>query len=166
MPQRTDRCPECGRPLDAHDREIRFRLPEPVLRLPRQERTPGTWMSEDDPNRAVMMQVPEVGPFVRCLVPVQLTGGYAVTFGVWLSVHPDDLQHAFAVWWEPEYRQLELEGRLANELPLWGLLGAHARAHVRDENETPYVHHSADPLLAGVLSAAWPHEEVLPTLPA
>ncbi len=66
-----------------------------------------------------MMQVPDAGPFVRCLLPVHLTGGFTLTFGVWLAVHPDDLQHAFRVWWEPEYRELELDALLANRLPVW-----------------------------------------------
>ena len=48
-----------------------------------------------------MMLVPNVGPFVRALPPFGLTGGYTVTFGVWVAVHPDDLQRAFAVWCEP-----------------------------------------------------------------
>jgi hypothetical protein len=29
-----------------------------------------------------------VGAFLRALLPVQLTGGYTVTFGVWVGVHP------------------------------------------------------------------------------
>ncbi|MGI8872755.1 MAG: hypothetical protein ACR2KP_00220 [Egibacteraceae bacterium] len=111
------------------------------------------------------MQVPDLGAFIRCLVPVQLTGGFTVTFGVWLSVHPHDLQQAFALWWEPEYRSLVLDGRLANELPVWGLLAAHAQAHVLDENATPYVDRSTDPGLARVLTGRWPHDEVLGALP-
>jgi hypothetical protein len=43
---------------------------------------------------------------------------------VWAGVHPDDLQRAFRVWWEPEYEDLRLEARLANSVPLWGLLAA------------------------------------------
>jgi hypothetical protein len=50
-----------------------------------------------------MLQVPEVGPFVRVLMPVRLLGGDVLTFGLWLGVHPDDLQRAFAEWWAPTY---------------------------------------------------------------
>jgi hypothetical protein len=156
----------CGRALDLHDRDMRFRLPEPVLRTAQQERAPGTWLSHEDPSRSVMMEVPGLGAFVRSLLPVQLTGGFTVTFGVWLAVRPDDLQRAYAVWWEPEYRDLVLDGRLANELPVWGLLAAHAQASVHDENETPWIDHSSDPLLARVLTERWPHDEVLGALPA
>lgn len=71
-----------------------------------------------------MMQIPGVGPFVRALLVVRLTGGYAVTYGVWAGVHPDDLQRAFRVWWAPEYENLRLDGLLANPIPPWGLLAA------------------------------------------
>ena len=43
-----------------------------------------------------MMQVPRVGPFVRALLLVRLTGGYAVTFGVRAAIRPGGLQRAFA----------------------------------------------------------------------
>jgi len=158
-------CGLCGRPLEAHNRHVRFRLPDPVLATDEQDRTPGVWMSDTDANAAVMIQVPNVGPFVRCLLPVRLTGGFTVTFGVWLAVHPDDLQRAFRVWWAPEYRELVLDGFLANKLPVWGLLGSKARAHVRDENQTPYIFQSPDPTLSQVLSDEWPHEEILAPLP-
>lgn len=69
-------CPTCGRPVDAHDRHVRFRLPDPVLAVPDQERTEGTWLSHADANQSVMMMVPTVGTFVRSLLPVRLTGGY------------------------------------------------------------------------------------------
>lgn len=160
----TQSCPQCGRPLDAHNRHVRFRLPDPVLATADREAAPGVWMSHGDANESVMMQVPGVGPFVRCLLPVRLTGGYTVTFGVWLAVHPDDLQRAFRVWWEPAYRDLVLDGYLANKLPVWGLLAAPARARVRDENQTPYVEEGSDEMLARVLAEEWPHEDLLASL--
>src|SRR6266446_5587937 len=88
------RCGMCGRPVDAHNRQIRFRLPEPVLNSPGQERVPGAWLSHQSPEVSVMMQIPGVGPFVRALLAVRLTGGYAVTYGVWVGVRPGDLQRA------------------------------------------------------------------------
>jgi len=112
-----------------------------------------------------MMQVPNVGAFVRALLPVHLTDGFTVTFGVWLAVRPDDLQHAFRLWWEPSYRDLVLEGWLGNALPRWGLLTAPATASVRDVDQTPYVSNSSDPTLSQVLTREWPHEDVLAGLP-
>jgi len=62
----------CGGPVDVHDRQIRFRLPEPVLDSPGQERVPGAWLSYESPEASVMMQIPGVGAFVRALLVVRL----------------------------------------------------------------------------------------------
>lgn len=158
---RSDTCELCGRSLDQHDRDLRFRLPEPVLLLPAKEEMEGTWLSEPDPNRAVMMQVPNLGAFVRCLLPVRLSGGHHIRFGIWLGVHPDDLKRAFGQWWEPTYTSLELQGRIANRLPVWDLIGAPAQAKVIDPDATPFIVSSDDPTLAQVLNSEWPHEDVL-----
>lgn len=161
----TQRCPTCGPPLDEHDRHVRFRLPDPVLAVVGWEGLPDTWLSDPDPGKAVMMHVPDLGGFVRCLLPVQLTGGYEVTFGLWLAVHPADLRRAFDAWWAPQYDELVLDGYLANALPSWGLLGAPASAEVRDVEATPYIVGSVEPQLARVLTEAWPHDDVLAALP-
>lgn len=159
------RCQTCGRPLDEHNRDVRFLLPQPVLESDEQEAAAGTWMSHADPNSSVMMQVPGVGAFVRALLPVRLTGGYRLTFGLWLAVHPDDLRRAFQVWWEPDYAHLVLDGWVANVVPPWGLLGAPVRAGVRSPDETPYCLESPDPTLGRVLAEEWSHVEVLDALP-
>ena len=112
-------CASCGRPLDQHDRHVRFRLPDPVLATNDQEHAPGVWMNDADPEKSVMMQVPDLGPFVRALLPVRLTAGHTVTFGVWVSVQPDDLQRAFASWWS------QLLWRPSRRIaPSWFSLGA------------------------------------------
>ena len=136
-----------------------------MLTTSERETAPGVWMSHGDATESVMMEVPDVGTFVRCLLPVRLTGGFTVTFGLWLAVHPDVLQQAFRVWWEPAYQDLVLDGYLANSLPVWDLLAAPARARVRDENHTPYVDESPDVVLRRVLADEWPHEELLASLP-
>lgn len=118
-------------------------------------------MSHDDAASSVMMQVPDYGPFVRALLPVSLTGGFTVTFGVWLAVHPDDLQKAFSQWWSPEYPSLELDGLLANAVPPWGLLGVPVHAGVRDPEHTPYCESSASDEMSAVLRNEWPHDAVL-----
>jgi hypothetical protein len=157
-------CPTCGRPLDRHDRHIRFRLPDPVQETIEQEKAPGAWLSHADAQTSVMMQIPDVGPFVRALLPVALTGGYTVTFGVWLLVDPDDLQRASKVWWEPEYADLVLDGWLANSLPGWGLLGNPVTAAVRKREHTPYCVDSSDPVLHAVLTQEWRHDLVFEAL--
>ena len=108
--------------------------------------------------------VPELGAFVRCLLPVRLEGGHTITFGVWVGVSSDDLQRAWKVWWEPEYADLELTGALANALPGVDVLAAPVVVRVRDVEETPYVDSSSDALLTRVLSEEFPHDQVLDLL--
>ncbi|WP_165956931.1 DUF2199 domain-containing protein [Kribbella antibiotica] len=151
----------CGRAIDGAHANLRFMVPDPVLELPEAEGTPGTWLSHATARESVMMQVPDLGPFVRVLLPIQLDKGHTLTYGVWLAVSPDDLQRTFAVWWEPEYADLRLDGFLANAIHPWGLLGVPVTATVRDPDETPYLTESPDPLLTRVLTDTWPHEEAV-----
>ncbi len=159
-------CDLCGRRADDHDRHVRFSLPDPVLELPDLDDTDGVWTSDPDPHRAVMMQVPDLGGFVRALLPVRLTRGYTVTFGVWVGVHPDDLRRAFDLWWDEKYPTLTLSGRLANAVPGWGLLAAPVDLAVVDPAATPYCVASTNTELAKVLTEEWDHEPVLSQLPA
>lgn len=160
-----NRCSMCGRLADAHDRHVRFRLPEPVLTSPDREKAAGAWLSHGDPESSVMMQIPSVGAFVRALLPIRLAGGHTVTYGVWVGIHPGELQRVFGIWWEPEYQNLRLEGVLANSIAPWGLLTAPVSLLVRDPQHTPYCSGSSDPQLARVLRDEWPHEDILDGLP-
>jgi len=158
-------CSICGRDTDSHDRHVRFRLPDPVARAPEQDKAHGTWKTAEDPSAAVMMMVPDIGAFVRALLPVQLTGGHTVTFGVWVGVHPDDLERAFESWWAPEYAELRMDGLLANALPAWEVFGAPVSLAVTDPDATPYCVVSSDADLSAVLTMAWDHDLVLAGLP-
>src|SRR5437870_10788113 len=62
-------CATCGRALDAHNRHARFKFPDPVLAASEDQRAK-PWQSDPDPNRAVMMHVPDVCPFLRALLTV------------------------------------------------------------------------------------------------
>jgi hypothetical protein len=156
-----DVCPSCGRTRDAHDRHVRFGLPDPVLSLPDRENTAGTWMTHSTPRESVMMQVPGVGAFVRALLPIRLTGDFSLTYGVWLGISPADLQHTFDIWLDPAYADLKLTGRLGNAVQPWGLLGAPVVAVVRDPDQTPYCASSSDEILDRVLTDEWDHDLVL-----
>jgi hypothetical protein len=79
--------------------------------VPANERADRAWGND------VLMEVRDVGAFVRVLVPVRLTGGYTITYGVWLGVRAEDLRRAWEVWRTPEYTDLRLAGLLANKLP-------------------------------------------------
>jgi hypothetical protein len=154
-------CSLCGGRLQSHDRHQRFTLPDPVLDLPERERTPGTWMSHTTAATSDMMQVPGLGAFVRALLPVKLRGGHTTTSGVWLGINPADLQHLYTIWYKPEYRDVTVDGRLANAIPPWGLLGVPVTAVVRTADETPYRDRSPDELLERVLRHEWPHDILL-----
>lgn len=118
-------------------------------------------MTEPDPARAVMMQVSGVGPFVRALLPIHLTGGYTLTYGVWVGVHPDDLKKAFETWWAPEYANLQLSGRMANIIEPWDVFAAPVDLAVLNPEHTPYCVASEHAELQGVLTREWDHELVL-----
>lgn len=160
----SDPCPSCGRPTDVHDQHIRFQLPTPIFDQPDWEQLPGLWMSHKTPTESVMLQADGFGAFVRSLMPIQLEGGHKLTYGVWVGVHPTHLKEAFAIWWDddPAYMDLRLDGRLANRIEPWGLLGAPVVATVINADETPYCTSSEDPLLARVLTNTWAHDEALP----
>lgn len=106
------RCPTCDRPLDTHDRHIRFTLPDPVLDTTGRVRAPGTWMNDVDARTSVMLQVPGVGAFVRALVPVRLTGGFAAV---------RDVEHTPYCTDSPDE---QLSAVLSREWPHAGLLDA------------------------------------------
>lgn len=154
----AEACPSCGQPLESHSRDVRFVLPDPVLELAARENEPGTWMSHETPHDSVMLQVPGVGAFVRALLPIHLTGGHTLTYGVWLAVSPYELPHIFGVWWEPTYQDLRVSGWLANAIPPWGMLAAPVDAVVRNPHHTPYCDHSDDPTLNQILRDEWPHD--------
>jgi hypothetical protein len=128
-----------------------------VLEVPENEREARTWGND------VLMQVQGVGAFVRVLLPVRLSGGCSVTFGSWLSVSPDDLKHAYEIWWEPEYASLRLRGTLANMLPGWetATYAKPLEVAVLDRDAVPYAVASTDAFMHKVLSDEWPHEAVL-----
>ena len=88
---RHEQVARCAGGAPEHDRDIRCRLPDLVLHTQEQDRAPGSWQSGAHANEPVMMQSLGVGPFIRSLLPVRLTGGYRVTFGVWVSVSFNDL---------------------------------------------------------------------------
>jgi hypothetical protein len=110
--------------------------------------------------------VQDIGAFVRVLLPIQLTGGFTMTVGTWLGVHPDDLKQAWEVWWKPEYLDLRLQGRLANAVPPWGeqVFGKPAFAVVRNPDQVPYIDGSTDHFLDKIVRDEWPHEAILPAL--
>jgi hypothetical protein len=140
---------------------MRFELPEPVLSIPPEDREDRIWRGSDD-----LLEVREVGAFVRILVPVFLTSGAQVVFGAWMGVPRELLRRAVDVWWDDAYRWLRLEGVLANMLPPWEeqIYGTAITAEVRDERQLPYAVASPDPLMRDILTRRWPPELVFEAL--
>lgn len=153
----TRTCPTCGRPIDEHNRHVRLVLPDPVLALPPEDRASRTWGS--DP----LIQVQDVGAFVRVLLPIRLTGGYSLTIGTWLAIDPARLRSVWEQWETPSYEAITLDGYLANKIPPWGadVLGAPCTAIVRDPSELPYLTVSTQTTLNAVLSQEWQHIDIL-----
>ncbi len=137
--------------------DVRYRLPDPVLQVPEAERGERTW------GGGPVTMVRDVGAFVRCLLPVRLTGGATVVYGTWLSVRPDDLKRAYEIWDTPGYAGLRLTGVLANAIDPWGtdLYQGFVTCEVRDPDELPYVTASAHPTLTRILETEWDRDEVL-----
>lgn len=162
--QKQHTCGMCGMKTAAHNRDVRFRLPDPVLESAEQHRVEDSWLSDPDPNKATLMQIPNISPFLRALLPIKLEGGHEFRFGVWIAIHPDDLQHAYRVWNTPEYSDLKLTGYLANRIKPWNLFAASVNLAVLDPEQTPYCVSSANEELNDVLTKEWPHD-ILASLP-
>lgn len=159
MSNRHEICSECGRPLDVHDRNVRFRVPESVIGLSQEELAERSWSSPKTDH----LEVRGVGSFVRCLLPIRLTGGFSLTYCVWLQVDPETLRRAWEVWEGAAYAGLEFGGQLANAIPPWGeqLLQKQVKAVVVDPDQLPVIVLGSDPAIDSILRQVWPHEEVL-----
>jgi hypothetical protein len=151
-------------PVDLHDQHVRFSKPDPVLQAGETSAS-DIWMSGADANSSVMMQVNNVGAFVRALLPVKLTAGHTITYGVWVGINPAELRHVFDTWWSPGYPNLVITGFIANTVKPWGLLGSPVQLRVLNPEHTPYCVESMDERLRGVIKDQWDHELVLSAVP-
>ncbi|MET8630927.1 DUF2199 domain-containing protein [Kitasatospora sp. NPDC004669] len=149
-------CSCCGTPISDEERiDARFGLPDAALEVPQEAR--------HEVGVAALLRVDGVGSFIRCLLPVRLTGGTELVLGTWLRISDDDLDHAHRIWEDPAYRELTLRGTMANAIKPWGddLRDAPATVVVRSPDEIPYVDHSDDELLRRILTTTWDRDDVL-----
>lgn len=130
-------------------------MPDPALEPGPWRNTEGWWMNGQDAQSSVLLTAPGLGGFVRALLPVRLERAHTLTFGVWVEVTPDDLKRAHDLWWAPGYRDLVIDGRLANAVPPNVEVGAPVRLVVRDPEHTPYCDSSSDPALQALLTQTW-----------
>lgn len=147
-------CPECGRSIESHQRAVRLNLPDPVLEIPEGERAARTWGGEP------LLMVQGVGAFVRVLIDIRLKGGRQTNIRTWLAIDPNRMREVYDRWEDPSYRDLVLDGYLANSIPPWGraVLGAPATARVRSVDEIPHIEASPNGVLAEILTTDWDHE--------
>ena len=94
--------------------------------------------------------------FVRCVLPVELTGDLELWFSAWMRVSAAEARRAAAAWGGPEYASLRLTGTFAHDLKPWdGLHGAPVVAEVREPDYLPeYVQHP-------LLGTTWDRDHVL-----
>jgi hypothetical protein len=155
VPDHLPDCPCCGGALSPVDFAVRSTWPDPLLALSTEDRE-ATWGNEH------LRVAGELGAFVRCLMPVRLTGGGTLEYSVWLRVPEQTVRHASAIWEAPEYAELRLEGTVANAVQPWtDILGAPARAEVRDPESIPYLVADEGSLVHRVLHDEWDRDDVL-----
>ncbi|MEO3783381.1 DUF2199 domain-containing protein [Actinocorallia sp. B10E7] len=151
----TAACACCGAALTETDRiDVGFRLPDPALGRPESDLT---WL------RKGLLRVAGEGGFLRCLLPVRLTGGVELWLGIWIEVSEEDLLRADEIWEDPAYAGFTATGRVANLVKPWGeeIVGAELLVDVRDVGELPVARSSPHPVLSRVVDEEWDRDRVL-----
>jgi hypothetical protein len=152
----TEPCPDCGIVRDPQGRpfSITFGLPDVIFDI--EKELLETW--GDDPFIAIK----NVGFFLRVLMPVQLTDGFSVVFGTWLEIDSEDFRTAWQTWNFPEYKELAIDGYVANRIKPWKTFPTSlVHATVRDVDQVPYLVSSDEQVISRVLTETWPHADVL-----
>lgn len=152
----VEHCACCGDATSIPERiDLTVPLPDGVSRT-----------SETDPN-AAFLRVRDGRSFVRCRLPVALTGGVTLTYLTWMGITETDLVLASAAWREQSWAGLVLHGTLANELRPWisSLRGAEITAEVLSIEEPLTITDSVDPALRRVMTEVWDRDVVLNWFP-
>ncbi|MEV8587544.1 DUF2199 domain-containing protein [Streptomyces sp. NPDC051180] len=154
-------CSCCGDALaDERRIDIRFGLPDAALGTPEEaRRTAGA---------DALLKVDGVGSFVRCLLPLKLSGDTELVLGTWLEVDEETLRRTASVWHdEAAYPGLVVRGRLANAVEPWGgeVLGLEMTARIADPGELPYLVEGHEPTAVGLLGDVWGRDHVLERFP-
>ncbi|ROQ33587.1 hypothetical protein EDD98_2615 [Streptomyces sp. PanSC19] len=154
-------CSCCGEPLaDERRIDLRFGLPDVAFELPEEARR--------SPGPSALLALDGAGFFVRCLLPVRLTGETELVLGTWVEVDEETFLHTAAVWEdEAAYPGLVVRGRLANAVRPWGeeVLGAEFTGRISDPGELPYLVEGNDPAAVRLLGETWDRDHVLARFP-
>lgn len=160
-----DHC-TCGAHLVDSDLHVRLGLPDRVLALPEGEKTPGVGIDNTDPWRAVFLEEPTLGCFVRSTLRLPLTEDSSLTYGLWVRVSMADAQRIGRVWRTEEYAELRFDGWLANKLDPFDHLDAPVHVEVEAANELPHVVSSDSVPLQALLNTASERNAVLDAVAA
>ncbi|MEU2548331.1 DUF2199 domain-containing protein [Streptomyces roseolus] len=160
-PAPTTTCSCCGEPLlDERRIDVRFGLPDVAFELPEEARR--------SPGPSALLALDGAGFFMRCLLPVRLTGETELVLGAWVEVDEETFRHAADVWDdEAAYPELVVCGRLANAVKPWGetVLGAELTGRIKDAEELPYLVEGHGPEAERLIGEVWDRDDVLARFP-
>lgn len=149
-------CADCGFAPDPRGRPFSITFEQPDVIDEIEPELLDAWGG--DPFLAIK----NVGFFLRVILPVKLDNGFAVDFGTWLEIYNEDFRSAWQTWNFPEYKDLEIEGYLANKIAPWDQFPHELiKATVRDLDQVPYLTSSEDETFTKLLTETWPHAKVL-----
>ncbi|HUQ54855.1 DUF2199 domain-containing protein [Lentzea sp.] len=154
--QAVERCACCGATISNPGRvDVTVGLPDGVVPT-----------AETNPN-AAFLRIPTGQVFVRCLLPVALTGGTTMTYMTWMETTQADFQRATEAWRGSSWDGTVLHGTLGNDLKPWteSLRGAEIMATVHSADEPPTVTNSEHALLRRMLTETWDSDTVLSWFP-
>jgi hypothetical protein len=108
------------------------------------------------------LAIKTVGFFLRVILPIKLSDGFAIDFGTWLEIDNEDFRTAWQTWNFPEYKDFTVEGYVANDIaPFEKFPHALVKASVREMEQVPYLTASDDESFSKVLEDTWPHAKIL-----
>lgn len=152
----VEQCACCGATINNPGRiELTVPLPDGV-----------TPTESTNPN-AAFLRLETGQAFVRCLLPVALTGDTRLTYMTWMEIGEEDFQRAYAAWRDSSWADTILYGTLGNDLKPWtaALRGAEVMASVGAMDEPPTIMNSDNVMLRRMLTETWDRDLVLSWFP-
>lgn len=152
----AEQCACCGTVI-SNPARIDLTVPLPAGVVP---------LESTDPN-AAFLRLETGQAFIRCFLPVQLTGGTVLMYMTWVEVAQEDFARATTAWRDSSWNDVVLHGKLGNDLKPWteSLHGAEVMATVRAADEPPTIMNTDHPMLRRMLTETWDREAVLSWFP-
>nr|WP_158515524.1 DUF2199 domain-containing protein [Kitasatospora sp. MBT63] len=157
-------CTCCDGTLSAGDPRFNLSLPDPVAKMSAYAQETCIRFLSD-----FMVSTENIGAFTRALLPVTLTDGRTVTFGVWVAIDGPTYRYISELGrdgTDEEYATMEFDGLLANALEPWGrkVLRAEVSVAIPDspfDRPTPQIISSTHATVTRMLSEPWAPGKVL-----